>query len=82
MQSIPPCRKYKDRQNTLAIVVTTAPLFDKFSFTKISMSFFGMDTNGDTAPLKNASFSSARTFLGITSINNANNKRETYMIIC
>ena len=28
------------------------------------------------------SFLLQRTFLGITSINNANNKRETYMIIC
>ena len=38
-----------------------------------------MDKNGDTAPLKNGSFSSTRKFLGITSIISANYKITTYI---
>ena len=66
MQSIPPCRTSKDRQNTSAIVVTTGPVFDVFFYKNVS--FFIMDKNGDTAPLNNESFSSTRKFVGVTSI--------------
>ena len=51
-------------------------LLDTAFFAHYSISFllqkclFSMDKNGNTAPLKNGSFSSTRKFMGITSINN------------